>query len=472
LEWHRPNRETLQNLLHHPVYAGYYRHGHRALDPRRQVPGRPATGRTHHKPQDCPVLLEGRCPAYITPERFGANQARRQANRARQESAAAVRPGPSLLGGLLVCGRCRQRMMVAYSGRASRLRRGCGRAAIAYAEPLCQGLAGRVLDDLVAIQVPAALEPAALELSLAAADDLQQQRARLQQHWQQQLERARYEAERARRQYDATEPENRLVARALERRWEEALQEQRRLEEEYARCQRRQPEGLSAAAQEQIRSLAGDLPALWQAATTTAADRQRIVRLLVAEVVVTVAGTSERTEVTMRWAGGHTRRHELVRPVQRYQPRSDYAQLLKRIDELRKGSWTLAAITERLNQEGFQPPKRCRTFNGNMVARLVAKSSRSGPRPRAVEQPGFLGESEWLLSDLARQLDMPQATLHRWVRVGWVHARKLPTPGGHWVIWADSDEQERLSQLRSCPRGWADEPVLAQLTKPKARDKN
>ena len=262
LEWHRPNRETLLNLLHHPVYAGYYRHGHRALDPRRKVPGRPGTGRTINQPEDCLVLLEGRCPAYITPERFWANQQRLAANRARAEAAGAVRQGPSLLGGILRCGRCGQRMMVAYSGRASRLRYSCARAMVEYAEPICQGLAGRVLDDLVATQVLAALEPAALELSLAAADDIQQERTRLHHNWQQQIERASYQAERARRQFDAAEPENRLVVRELERRWEEALQEQRRLEEEYARFCYHQPEGLSASEREQIRALAQDVPAL------------------------------------------------------------------------------------------------------------------------------------------------------------------------------------------------------------------
>ena len=198
LEWHRPNRETLQNMLHHPVYAGYYRHGHRALDPRRKVPGRPGTGRTINKAEDCSVLLEGRCPAYITPERFWANQERLAANRARTEAAGAVRQGPSLLGGILRCGRCGRRMTVSYSGPASRLRYSCGRAMVEYAEPLCQSLAGGVLDDLVAAQVLAGLEPAALELSMAAADDIEQERARLHRNWQQQVERARYEAERAR----------------------------------------------------------------------------------------------------------------------------------------------------------------------------------------------------------------------------------------------------------------------------------
>jgi hypothetical protein len=323
---------------------------------------------------------------------------------------------------------------------------------------------------LVAARVLAVLEPAALELSLAAADDLEQERARLHRNWQQQVERAHYEAERARRQYDAVEPENRLVARELERRWEEALKEQRRLEEEYARFGRDQPRGLSVGEREQIRALARDLPALWHAATTTAADRQRIVRLLVKEVVVTVRGESEWVEATIDWAGGFRSDHELERPVQRYQQMAAFAGLLNRIDELRKAGQTLTEVAEQLNREGFHPPKRSARFTRGILTRLLAQGGQTGPRPRVVEQQGVLGEHEWLLTDLARKLAMPQATLHRWVRVGWVHARKLPTPGGHWVIWADADELDRMSRLRTCPRGWADEPMFAQLTKPKARD--
>jgi hypothetical protein len=470
LERHRPNRETLLNLLHHPVYAGYYRQGHRAVDPRRQVPGRPGTGRTVHRPEDCPVLLEGRCPAYITPERFWANQARLEANRARQESAGAVRHGPSLLGGLLRCGRCGQRMMVAYSGRANRLRYQCGRAKIEYAEPLCQGLAGQVVDDLVAAQVLAALEPTALELSLAAADDLRQERERLHQHWQQQLERARFQAERARRQYDASEPENRLVARELERRWEEALQEQRRLEEEHARFCRSQPQGISAAEREQIHSLAQDLPGLWQAAATSAADRQRIVRLLVEEVAVTVRGESEYVDAMIRWAGGCTTRHEVVRPVQRYEQLAGYAQILKRIDELRQEGGTLAEVAARLNAEGFRPPKRSPIFTAAILQQLLWGRGRPGPHRQAPADHNLLDKNEWLLSALAQKLGMSPITLHRWVRVGWVHARKLATSRGHWAIWADADELERLAQLRTCPRGWSDEPIYTKLTQPKVRE--
>jgi hypothetical protein len=260
------------------------------------------------------------------------------------------------------------------------------------------------------------------------------------------------------------------VARELERRWEEALKEHRRLEEEYARFGRDRPRGLSACEREQIRALSRDLPALWHAPPTTAADRQRIVRLLIEEVVATVRGESEWVDVTIHWAGGATSIHELVRPVQRYRQMSDYGGLLDRVDALRHAGRTLAEVAEQLNREGFHPPKRSATFTKEILSGLLAKRGRTGPRPRGVAEPGVLGEHEWLLTDLARELKMPPETLHRWIRVGWVQARKLATPRGQWVIWADADERERMTRIRTCPRGWSDENILAQLIKPKARD--
>lgn len=174
--------------------------------------------------------------------------------------------------------------------------------------------------------------------------------------------------------------------------------------------------------------------------------------------------------MTIHWAGGFSSSHEVVRPVQRYQQMADYGKLLNRISELSDAGQTLAEMAERLNREGFHPPKCSATFTSNILAQLLAKCGRRGPRPRVVMEPGIMGEHEWLLTDLARKLEMPQATLHRWVRVGWVNARKLPTPGGYLVIWADPDELDRMTRLRRCPRGWSDEHMFAHLTKPKARN--
>jgi DNA invertase Pin-like site-specific DNA recombinase len=469
LEWRRPNRVTLHNLLRHPIYAGFYRWGHRATDPRRHVAGRPGTGRTVRAPKDCLVLLEGRCPSYIAAERFWANQQRLAANRARAASLGAVRHGPSLLGGLLVCGRCGRRLLVQYTNAGKGLRYSCSRAVADYAEAPCQSLSGQRLDALVSQQVLTALEPAALELHLAAAAEVGQERQRLHRHWQQQRERARYQTERAARQYQAVEPENRLVARELERRWEELLAAQRRLEEDYERFCATQPPTLSAAERAQIRSLARDLPELWHAETTTPADRQRLVRFLIERIRIGVQGETDQVEVAIHWVGGSVSHHSLARPVQRYDQLADYARLRARIAELRAAGQSMAGVADCLNREGFHPPKRAKRFSTAMVAGFLAKGGRSGPRPRALSAAGMLRKGEWLLSDLARAIGMPAATLHSWRELGWVQARKLPVPGGHWAIWAPASELKRLRRLRQHRRPRRDQPIPAELTTPKAR---
>ena len=130
----------------------------------------------------------------------------------------------------------------------------------------------------------------------------------------------------------------------------------------------------------------------------------------------------------------------------------------------------MAKVAECLNQEGFRPPKRAQQFTSAMVAGFLAKGGRSGPRPRALAASGLLRKEEWLLSDLARKLGMPPATLHRWRKVGWVHARKLSVPGGHWAIWANEAELDRMTRLRKFRRGWFAKSPPLDLTTPKTRN--
>jgi len=241
LEWHRPNRMTLQNVLHHPIYAGAYRWGYRQVDPRKQQPGRPNTGRTVNPLELCEVLIKSRFPAYISWERFTSIQQRLANNRSIAQAQGAPRAGPSLLGGILGCGRCGRRLMPAYSGKANRLRYTCMRATLDYGAPGCLSLSGAFLDDFVGKQLMAVLEPASLELSIAAEQALRVERAQMETHWQQRLERAHYGAERAARQYHVVEPEHRLVARELERQWEEALRHEQHEQEAYKRFCRDQP---------------------------------------------------------------------------------------------------------------------------------------------------------------------------------------------------------------------------------------
>lgn len=469
LEWRHPTRAAVQGILTHPIHAGMYRHGYRQVDPRRKKPGKPASGRVLVPPEEYVALIPDRMPAYITVERYRANQARLASNRARSDALGVPREGPSLLGGLLVCGRCGRRLTVHYSGKAQNLRYVCWRAKEAYKGPPCQGLAGRVLDQLVAEQVLAALQPSALELSLAAADDVQQERERLTQHWHHRLERARYQTQRAERQYQAVEPENRLVARELERRWETALQEQRQLEEEYQHFRRTQPAELSAEERTRILALAQDLPAIWHATSTTPADRQRIIRLVLNRVVVHGCGTSDRVAVTLEWAGGFATNHEVTRPVKGYQQKADFAQLVKRVRELHTAGHSAPEIAATLNQEGFHPVKPVEQFDKRMVTHILAKYAFPRRKRYGGRAKPILRADEWLVRDLAKKLRLSKTNLHRWIKLGWVHHRQLPGALKQIACWADADELKRLGKLRHARHGWWDPPLPAELTTPKQR---
>ena len=474
LEWRRPNRVTLLNMLHHPIYAGAYRWGHREIDPRKKVAGRPTTGRTLNSHDACRVLIHDRFAAYITWDEFENNRRKLAENSVLGKLLSAPRHGPSVLAGLIVCGRCGHRMLVGYgtSGGASKtkmLRYSCLREAIDYGAEKCQSLSGRALESLVIERLLQAVSPASLELSLAATADIQRERKQLDDHWQQRLARSRYEVEQTRRQYAAVDPEHRLVARELERRWDEALRVDEQLQADYARFQRDCPTQLSPDERQQIMAMAEDLPALWHAHSTTPEDRQTIARLLLEQVTVTVEGHTDRVEVELRWAGGFLSRHALIRPVQTYEQLSNYGELVARIEALRREDQTVSEIAATLNAEGFHPPKRSRQFTPAILSCFLRERSvRTGPLPRSVTNEQHLEADEWWLADLAAKLAMPIATLHRWRRVGWITSRKVMKAGGRWAIYADADERARLRRLRDSPRGWP-QPYPNELITPKPK---
>jgi len=472
LEWRRPNRVTLLNVLHHPIYAGAYRWGHRAVDPRKKVPGRPASGRTFNSHDNCRVLIRDRFPAYISWDDFERNQEKLAENRALGKMLSAPRHGPSILAGLVVCGRCGRRMLVGYANTgvqsgAKTLRYSCLRGAIDYGTGACQSLSGAVLEAFVVERLLQAVSPASLELSLAAAEDIEHQRKKLDDHWQRRLERSGYEVEQARRQYASVEPEHRLVARELERRWDEALRADEGLRAEYARFKCECPKQLSPAEREQIHALSQDLPSLWRAETTAPEDRQAIARLLLEQVTVTIEGNTNRVEVELRWTGGFVSRHALSRPVQTYEQLSNYAELVQRIEAFRAQRKTLAQIAEALNAEGFRPPKRSPRFTKGILSCLLReRRARAGSVLPGAAEKRHLAANEWWLADLAAELKMPIATLHRWQRVGWLTARKIAAARGCWAIYADADELTRLRRLRQSPRGWP-QPYPKELITPK-----
>jgi len=457
LEWRRPTRETLQNMLHNPAYAGYYAYGRRQVEPRRKIPGRPDTGRVVKDSGEWLVLLPGRLPAYITPEEYEANVARMAANRQTAAAPGAPRDGSALLSGLLRCGRCGgHRMTVSYHDASARSAYGytCGFYQVNYGTGgRCQHISGAALDDYVAGRVLDAVAPAALEVSMAAAVQAEDERATLDKLWRQRLERAHYAASRARRQYQLAEPENRLVARQLEADWEAALAETARLEADYQRFAEEQPTALTAAERAAIQALAADIPQVWHAPSTTQADRKELLRILIEDITVAVAGDSELVDVTITWAGGHQTSGQAVRPVGRLDQLSYYPALLARVTELAAAGRNSVQIADALNAAGFRPPKRTSRFTGGQVRTLISqrniRSQRKG-RPAVLTA---LAPGEWSVPGLSAELGMPTASIYNWIYRGWITARRAPGTR-NWIIIAGDEQLRRLRERRARPRGY------------------
>lgn len=468
--WHRANHSTLLCMLHNPTYAGVYTQGRRTSDPRRRRAAR--QGPVPLSIDEWQVILPDAVPAYIRWDEFIVNQETLKANQAHMSRMGSARNGKALLSGLITCGCCGARMIVQYPDQAQ-MRYYCARQVIAFADKPCQNIKGGPLDALVVEKVLQVLEPASLELSIRVAEDVQRERNRLHHNWQQRVERAKYETERSARQYNTVEPENRLVARTLEQRWESALREQQQIEEEYDRFQREQPKTLSVDEIDRIRSLASVVPEIWNAAGTTPQDRKLIVRSLIERVVVRNEGRTEYIDVTIHWAGGYTSEHRVTQGIASYARLADFPRLKERIIELHRQGHTYRAMTAQLAKEHFHSPYGRKRFQPESLRQVVRRYCVEELGPYRGSYRQYLGSSEWLVGDLARELAVCQGTIKNWARNGWIHGRQLCGPRSRWVLWIDDEELDRLRRLAAHPRDFSrhDRQYPDELITPKPRSK-
>jgi DNA invertase Pin-like site-specific DNA recombinase len=468
LRWSRPHLSTLRQLLHNPTYTGAYVYGRQRVDPAKQQPGHPGSGRPRVPMDEWTVCLKDRLPAYITWQHYERNVRQIAANTNLPQGIGAVRQGPSLLAGLVVCGRCGKRMFTLYSHNGRGLCYVCQRRYLRYQDGFCQTVCGRPIDEAVSRVVLQALEPLALELSLKVREDVERARIRLLEQWQQRLERARYEVDRAFRQYNAVDPEHRLVARQLERQWEAALQAEAALTNEYERLVSQQPVPLLPEERETIQRLAEDIPALWHAPTTTTTDRQAIIRQLIDRVVLTVGGTSEKVALDVLWKGGHHTQMTAIRRVASLKQLSYYQDLVDRVAELRAGGQSLPMIARILTEEGWRSTKGTGPLTVSTVRRCLppVKTGHTIARRRFSEEIAKEAH-EWTVNEFTERLDMPRETLYMWIKTRKVNARRVRHHGQWlWLIWADEVEFARLRDHRksSCARS-------SRLWNPKSHNK-
>ena len=349
LEWGRLSLQRARYLLTNPLYAGAYVYARSAL---RTVVGphqRLERKKRALPSEDWGALRWEAFQGYIDRAEYERNQAILAAKPDSLAGKSRRRDGHALLSGLVLCGQCGKRMYVSYSGQASqRVTYLCNTDTMHYAQPACQRVPGRKVDELVAERALAALTPAQIELSLALAQELERQQTELCRQWQRRLEGAHYAARLAQRRYQQVDPDNRLVARTLEAEWENALHTTEQLEADFARFQQHHALQLSPAQRQKLFDLSQDLAQLWSAPSTTWAERKDLIELLVADVTLT--RLEDRIRVQIRWHTNQVEEHALPLPVLGSPPTP--APILQRIRELYQ-SHTDREIALILNQEGL-----------------------------------------------------------------------------------------------------------------------
>src|SRR5215467_2664044 len=340
-------------VLHNPRYAGVYVYG-RTQTRTRTLPGEAprVKGRTRRvATTDWPIVRHNAHPGYLNWEQFLRNQQRLDDNCTHRgnERRGAVGEGHALLQGIVLCGQCGRRLRVPYTRNGTTPSYECTQVHKQQGGRTCQFVRGDGVDAAVARLFLEAIQPAQLEVSLATLEQIEDQARQVERQWQLRLERARYEADLARRRFLAVEPENRLVARNLEKDWNEKLAAVEHLEHEQATLLAGAPPPLSPEERQRILNLAVDLPALWHAPTTTPAERKQLLRLLVKDVTLTKAATT--IQVALRWQTEVCTIVEVPRPPRSYDACRTLTGVVERV-RLLAADHTDRQITQQLNGEG------------------------------------------------------------------------------------------------------------------------
>jgi hypothetical protein len=303
--WRLPVYPTVHHILTNPVYAGAYAFGRRTA--RVTIDnGRKRVVRSMQRDRrSWEVLICDHHEGYISWAEFERNQQliADNANGKRFMSRGAVRPGEALLPGLFRCARCGKKLHVRY-GQTYRYE--CVGAFNQLAAARCITFGGMRVDRVIAKEVLDRLQPVGVEAALAVIDARNQRRSEKRRQLELALQQARYEAARAQRQYDVADPENRLVAGELERRWNERLVAVRNLEAEIGRLDADKEPILTDADRERLMALGRDLVQAWESPGATSETRKKIIRTVISEIIVDIIGDS--SALIIHWQGGdHTR---------------------------------------------------------------------------------------------------------------------------------------------------------------------
>ncbi len=420
VDWQPLRHHAVLRVLHNPRYAGVFTYGRRR---EQLLPGGKRASISLPR-EEWTAFIPGAHPGYITPGQYEANIAKLAANAAahgRDRAAGPPREGPALLQGIIVCGRCGNRMTVRYHARGSSLvpTYACQRDGIENARPICAAIPGCTLDEHVGQLLIATLTPLAVEAALQVSAELEQRASEADALRAAHVERARYHAGLARRRYLTVDPANRLVADTLEADWNTALRALNDAQDAYDKARQQHTGQLTDAQKARIQQLVTDLPAIWNDPATPQRERKRIARLLLTDVTATRTG--DLITAHIRLAGGQDHTITVSPPLPVADQRRTPAAILSAIDTL-LDQHTSGEIAGILNQQGLA------SGTGEPFHRLIVdhiiRAYRLRSRRQRLRDTGML-----TLAETAAAHGVHNHTIKAWRRAGIVTGTRYNDKG-------------------------------------------
>jgi DNA invertase Pin-like site-specific DNA recombinase len=440
LAWKPLSVGRVRELLHNPVYTGTYVYGRR---PSKKVLVDGAI-RVKREPGNDPnawlVKIDKRHPAYIDWDTFVANKKKLANNVSLMNGATsgAPREGGALIGGLVICGRCGRRMRTDYA-TAERAKWLYVCFEHMHARQVCWSVPGRRIDAAVEQMFIDRMVPSELDLSLAVERQVEGQASSLTEQWKTRLEQVRYEARRAERRYKAVDPDNRVVARTLEREWEERLREVEEVERQFADARRTRRVELSDDDRARIRELAKNLPIVWRASTTRSSERKAMLRLVIDAIALVPVDVPRReTLVRVQWKSGNVTELRVPRPA-KFQTS---ATALRRVRQLAKQQCNDQEIADRLNREQLVTGSG-REWTPEAVGylrrreRIACGAHRPYNHPLPATHPTT---GRYSVPGAMKAFGVSRRVVRGWIARGLVDAEKA-TVAGKPVYWLSIDER-------------------------------
>ena len=448
IKWISASYHAIHSVLTNPVYAGVYAYGKT-----RQQCFVDETGQIKKHVKRLPqsqwaVFIHDHHQGFIDWETFEMikNRIAQNTRPVAHKDTGAIREGAALLQGLATCGQCGRRLRVYYQGKHSTPGYYCAANKVMEGRAEhCMRVGGVKIDKAVTDAFLDAITPAAMEAALLAEKNIEAEHDTAIAQWHLQVERLKYEADRAERRYRAVEPENRLVARTLETQWELSLSKLKDAQKELERRQRSTPKRLTADQRTRIRNLGKDLKRVWQAPTTTHRDRKELLQMLLEEVNIAVQREASIAHLILRWKAGFISELDVNLQYRRVPPirtDQDTIELVRRL----AAHYPDAVIAGILNRQGRKTARGDR-FTVNKVGSL----RRYWKIPR-FDAAGALSDGELVtIKKAAGILGVAASTVHRWLADGFIAGEQI-TPGAPWQI--RMSEALRARFVEKAPEGY------------------